>query len=72
MKRTHKTPGGVEIHVKGKNIVVAPALRDQVVRKMGRLDKYLDRLNQIEVELSNEKTRDADHQNRVVASTRFW
>jgi putative sigma-54 modulation protein len=48
--------------------MVAPALQEQVVRKMGRLDKYLDRLQGIDVELYVEQTRDAAHRNHVEAT----
>jgi len=70
MKRTHRSGGEVDVHVKGKNLTVTPALHDQVVRKMERLDKYLDRLQVIEIELSQEKTRDLDEQCHVEATTR--
>jgi putative sigma-54 modulation protein len=59
----------VVVHVKGKNLTVTPALHDQVVRKMERLDKYLDRLQVIDVELCMEKTRDLDQQCHVEATT---
>jgi putative sigma-54 modulation protein len=68
MKKGHRTPGGVSVQVKGKNLAVTPALHDQVVHKMNRLDKYLDRLSAIEVELCTEKTRQADHHNHVEAT----
>lgn len=68
MRKGHHTPGGVTVEVKGKNLTVTPALHDQVVHKMHRLDKYLDRLNVIEVELCTEKTRDAAHHNLVDAT----
>jgi putative sigma-54 modulation protein len=56
------------VHVKGKNINVTPALHAQVVAKMGRLDRFLDRLSTIDVELCVEKTRDVTHQNTVEAT----
>jgi putative sigma-54 modulation protein len=70
MKRTRRDAGDVVVHVKGKNLTVTPALHDQVVRKMERLDKYLDRLQVIDVELCMEKTRDLDQQCHVEATTR--
>jgi putative sigma-54 modulation protein len=70
MKRTRHTGGEVSVHVKGRNLTVTPALNDQVVRKMERLDKYLDRLQEIDVELWMEKTRDLDQQCHVEATTR--
>jgi putative sigma-54 modulation protein len=69
MGKTHRTAGGVSVLVKGKNFSITPALRDQVVHKMTKLDKYLDRLQEIEVELCTEKTRQADHHNQVEATT---
>jgi putative sigma-54 modulation protein len=69
MGKTHRTAGGVSVLVKGKNLSITPALRDQVVHKMTKLDKYLDRLQEIEVELCTEKTRQADHHNQVEATT---
>lgn len=69
MGKTNRTAGGVSVHVKGKNLSITPALRDQVVHKMTKLDKYLDRLQEIEVELCTEKTRQADHHNQVEATT---
>src|SRR5436305_3919399 len=68
MKKVHHTHGEVSVQVSGKNLAVTPALRDQVVHKMQRLDKYLDRLNVIDVELRTEKTRDADQHNHVDAT----
>jgi len=69
MKHHLRTPAGVTVHVKGKNMVVPPELHDQVVAKMVRLDKYHDKLQGIEVELSIEKTRSAEHKNRAEATT---
>lgn len=68
MKRAHRTSGGVTVQVKGKGVTVTPHLHEEVARKMERLDKYLDRLQTIQVELVHEKTRDADHQNHVEAT----
>jgi putative sigma-54 modulation protein len=69
MKKSRHSEGEVQVHVKGKNLTVTPALHDQVVRKMERLDKYLDRLQTIDVELCMEKTRDLDQQCHVEATT---
>jgi putative sigma-54 modulation protein len=70
MKPSHHVPGQVNVQVKGNHVTITPRLHDQVVAKMAKLDKYLDRLQTIEVELCWERTRDADHQNRVEATTR--
>lgn len=68
MGKGNRTQGGVAIHVKGKNMPVTDALHEQVVSKMGRLDKYLDRLQTIEVELCTEPAREASQRNHVEAS----
>lgn len=67
MKRTNNTAGGVSIQVKGKGLTVNDAVHEQVVHKMQRLDKYLDRLQRIEVELAHENVRDSGQQNQVQA-----
>jgi putative sigma-54 modulation protein len=69
VSKTRHTPGSVDVLVKGKNVTITPALHDLVVRKMQRLDKYHDRLQQINVELSTESTRDADQHCHVEATT---
>lgn len=69
MKRDRVTGEGVRVEVKGKNLAVTPALRDQVMGKMRKLDRYLDRLSTIEVELSTEKTKSASHHNCVEATS---
>jgi putative sigma-54 modulation protein len=61
--------GKVSVRVKGKNTVITPALRRLVEQKMGRLDKYHDRLQEIEVELCTEKTREAIRKNHVEVTT---
>lgn len=68
MRKGNRTAGGVSVRVKGKNIAITQPLHDQVVHKMAKLDKYLDRLNEIEVELWTEKTREADRHNHVEAT----
>jgi putative sigma-54 modulation protein len=45
-------------------------MHDQVVSKMQRLDRYLDRLQTIDVELCKERTRAIEHQNQVEVSAR--
>ncbi len=71
MTKSHDAPGGVDVRVKGKNITVTPALHDLVVRKMSRLDKYLDRLQVIDVEVGTEQTRDSAQHCQVEARTRI-
>ncbi|HEX8918814.1 MAG TPA: ribosome-associated translation inhibitor RaiA [Chloroflexota bacterium] len=69
MKRTAGSHDGLRVRVKGKNMSIPSALHDQVVTKMSKLDRYLDRLSEIEVELWKESTREAEHQNHVEATT---
>jgi putative sigma-54 modulation protein len=69
MKKGRRTQAKVSVRVKGKNMVITPALRELVEHKMGRLDKYHDRLREIEVELCTEKTREASRHNHVEATT---
>jgi putative sigma-54 modulation protein len=46
-------------------MTVTQAMHDQVVNKMQRLDKYLDRLQSIDVELCKEHTRATTDKNQV-------
>lgn len=69
MKRSHQPSGQVEVQVKGSHLLITQALNDQVVQKMAKLDRYFDKLQTIEVELCWEKTRAADQQSRVEATT---
>jgi putative sigma-54 modulation protein len=69
MKKLRQPREELTVLVKGKNMSVTPALHDQVVRKMGKLQKYHDRLQAIEVELRSEKTREAASQSCVEATT---
>jgi ribosomal subunit interface protein len=68
MKKGPRTVGQVTVHVKGKNLTVTRPLHERVVAKMHRLDKYLDRLQWIDVELSSEHARDAASKNCVEAT----
>jgi putative sigma-54 modulation protein len=69
MKKMRRPREQLSVHVKGRNMTVTPALHDQVVRKMGKLERYHDRLQSIDVELQTEKTHDAASQNCVEATT---
>lgn len=70
MPRGQRAVDTVDVQVKGNHCAVTPDMRSHVVRKMQRLQKYMDRLSAIEVELSEEDTRSADHRNQVEATTR--
>jgi putative sigma-54 modulation protein len=69
LRKSQHVPGEVTVQVKGKNISISASLRDLVTHKLQKLDKYLDRLDVIEVELATEQTRDAGHHNHVEATT---
>jgi|SRR5579875_1161600 len=69
MKRHSRRPESIPVHVKGKNLTVTAGLRDHAVHKMRGLNRYMDRLQDIEVELSTEATREAVGHNRVDATT---
>ncbi|PZS10422.1 MAG: ribosome-associated translation inhibitor RaiA [Chloroflexi bacterium] len=60
---------GITVRVKGRNMKVPSALKHQVTRKMRKLSKYLDRLDEIQVELTGENTRESDQKNHVEAAT---
>src|SRR3990172_12810232 len=49
----------MQIVVKGKNVEVTEALRSYVEKKIGRLDRYLDHINECTVELTREMTKSA-------------
>jgi putative sigma-54 modulation protein len=68
MRKGHHVAGSVSVEVKGKNLPITPALHDQVVSKMQKLDRYLDQLNALEVELCTEATRESAHHNSVEAT----
>lgn len=70
MKKGQRALGEVHVQVKGRNMAVPPVLHDQVARKMRRLDKYLDQLQVIEVELWTERTREAGYQSHVEVTAR--
>lgn len=52
-------PQQVTVHVKGKGMRVPASLRDHASRKMQHLGRYLDRLQTIDVTVTQERTRDA-------------
>lgn len=64
------TNPSASVHVKARNFPLTEGLRQQVIHKMGRLEKYLDRLRDLEVILWTEPTREAEHHNHVEATAR--
>ena len=45
----------MELHVKGKNLEVSDAIRSYAERKLGKLDRLVSKLAEVEVELAVEK-----------------
>lgn len=60
-----------DVRVKARNFPLTEALEKQVEQKMGRLDKYLDRLQGIDVVLWTEQSKEADRHNHVEATARI-
>ncbi len=60
----------MQIIVKGKNLEVTDALRNYAVEKVGRVNKYLDRIIKVEIEMSVEKNPKIQ-ENQVVEVTIF-
>ncbi|MEW6230789.1 MAG: ribosome-associated translation inhibitor RaiA [Chloroflexota bacterium] len=50
----------MKIVIKGKNVEVANGVREYVEKKLGKLDRHLDNITEVLVELSNERTRSAE------------
>jgi putative sigma-54 modulation protein len=51
----------MQLIIKGKNLEVTDWLRTYVEKKMGKLDRYLPTIDEVRVELSEQKTRSAKH-----------
>src|SRR4051794_40208733 len=45
----------MRLQVKGRNMELTPSMREYAERKLGKLDKQLSELTQVEVELSEQK-----------------
>ncbi len=50
----------MQLNITGKNLEVTDSLRDYVEKKIGRLDRYLPKINETRVELSVENARAAE------------
>ena len=55
----------MEIQITGKNLDVLPKVRSYINTKLGKVDKYLDKITAFEVVLSEEKTRSAEEHSVV-------
>lgn len=51
----------MQVIIHGKNIELTDWLRSHVEKKIGKLDRYLPNAGEAHVELSEEKTRSAEH-----------
>src|SRR5207249_3266107 len=47
--------GGMQLHVKGKNVEVSDSIRSYAERKLAKLEKQVHELTQVEVELAVER-----------------
>jgi len=60
----------MELSIKGKNLEVSDAIRSYAERKLGKLDKHVNKQARVEVELTMEKNPSiADNQ---VAEATLW
>jgi putative sigma-54 modulation protein len=55
----------MEIQITGKNLDVLPKVRSYIVKKIGKVDKYLDKILAFEVVISEEKTRSPEQRSVV-------
>jgi putative sigma-54 modulation protein len=60
----------MRLRVKGKNLAVSPSLRQYAEQKLGKLDKRLADLTEVELELSQEKNPSIQA-NQVAEATIF-
>jgi putative sigma-54 modulation protein len=60
----------MRLRVKGKNLAVSPALRRYAEQKLGKLDKQLADLTEVELELSQERNPSI-HASQVAEATIF-
>ncbi len=55
----------MEIQITGKNLDVLPKVRNYITKKLGKVDKYLDKILAFEVVISEEKTRSAEQRSVI-------
>jgi len=58
----------MQLLIRGKNLEVTESLRALVEGKLGKLDRYLGNLTEVEVELTYEKTKAVQDRNHVDVS----
>jgi putative sigma-54 modulation protein len=55
----------MDIQITGKNLDVLPTVRSYITKKLGKVDKYLDKIVAFEVVISEEKTRSPEQRSVV-------
>jgi len=60
----------MQLQITGKNLDTAEWMKTYVEKKLGRLDRYLDTIDDMRVELSYEPTKNADHRQVVQVTLR--
>jgi putative sigma-54 modulation protein len=55
----------MDIQITGKNLEVLPKVRNYITTKLGKVDKYLDKIVAFEVVVSEEKTRSPEQRSVV-------
>jgi putative sigma-54 modulation protein len=55
----------MDIQITGKNLEVLPKVRSYITKKLGKVDKYLDKIVAFEVVISEEKTRSPEQRSVV-------
>ncbi|HDS31177.1 MAG TPA: ribosome-associated translation inhibitor RaiA, partial [Firmicutes bacterium] len=55
----------MDITIRGKNIELTPALKDYIEEKVGRLEKYYDAINSVDVALTVERNRSIENTQRA-------
>lgn len=50
----------MDISLRARNVALSDAIRDLVARKVGRLDRYFERVREVQVEIGQQDTRSAD------------
>ncbi len=55
----------MEIAIRGKNIELTPALKDYIDDKVGRLEKYFESINAVDVTLTVERNRSIEKTQRA-------
>jgi len=55
----------MDIKVRGKNVELTPSLKDYIFEKVGRLEKYFDQINSVDVALTVEKNKSIETTQRA-------